>query len=49
MKGKPKEDEFLLIAGQNCVIRTDHIKVKIDNTQQNSTCALCGDIDKTAF
>ena len=27
--------------------RTPYIKVKIDNTQQNSKCKLCGDKDET--
>ena len=29
------------------VIRTNHIKVKIDKTQQNSKCRLCSDRDET--
>ena len=40
-----KETESFLIAPQNNAIRTNHIKVKIDKTQQNST--LCGDRDET--
>ena len=28
-------------------IRTNHIKARIDNTQQNSKCRLCGDRDET--
>ena len=28
-------------------IRTNHIKARIDKTQQNSKCRLCGDIDET--
>ena len=39
--------EFLLIAEQNTAIRTNHIKARIDKTQQNSRCRLCGDRDKT--
>ena len=35
------------MAAQNSVIRTNHIKVKIDKTQQNSKCRLCGDRDET--
>ena len=32
---------------QNSAIRTNHIKVRIDKTQQNSKCRLCGDRDET--
>ena len=42
-----RETEFLPIAAQNNVIRTNHIKAKIDKTQQNSKCGLCGDRDET--
>ena len=38
--------EFLLTAAQNNAIRTDHIKAKIDKTQQNSKCRLWGDGDE---
>ena len=31
----------------NNVIRTNHIKVKIDNTQQNSNFKICGNRDET--
>ena len=31
------------MAAQNNAIRTNHIKVRIDKTQQNSKCRLCGD------
>ena len=31
----------------NCAKRTNHIKLKIDKTQQNSKCRLCGDRDET--
>ena len=31
-----RESESFLIAAQNNAIRTNYIKVKIDNTQQNS-------------
>ena len=37
----------LLIAAQNNVIKTYHIKAKIDNTPQNNKCRLCGDRDET--
>ena len=38
-----RETESLLIAAQNNAIRTNHIKARIDKTQQNSKCKLCGD------
>ena len=38
-----RETESLLISAQNNAIRTNHIKAKIDKTQQNSKCKLCGD------
>ena len=42
-----REIESLLIAAQNNAIRTNHIKSRIDKTQQNSKCRLCGDRDET--
>ena len=42
-----RETESLLIAAQNNAMRTNHIKVRIDKTQQNSKCRLCGDRDET--
>ena len=36
-----REREPLLIAAQKIVIRTNHIKAKIDKMQQNSKCWLC--------
>ena len=41
-----RETESLLTAAQNA-IRTNHIKARIDKTQQNSKCRLYGDRDKT--
>ena len=38
-----KETECLLTAVQNNAISTNHIKARIDKTQQNSRCRLCGD------
>ena len=32
---------------QNSAIRTNHIEARIDKTQQNSKCRLCGDRDET--
>ena len=42
-----RETEFHLIAAQDNAIRTNHIKARIDKTQQNSKCGLCGDRDET--
>ena len=42
-----RETESLLIATQHCALRTNHIKARIDKTQQNSKCRLCGDRDET--
>ena len=42
-----RETESLRIAAQNNAIRTNHIKARIDKTQQNSNCRLCGDRDET--
>ena len=41
-----RETESLLIAAQNNAIRTNHINARIDKTQQNSKCRLCGDRDE---
>ena len=41
-----KETESLLIAAFNNAIRSNHIKAKIDKTQQNSRCRLCGKRDE---
>ena len=37
-----RETESLLIAVHDNAIRTNHIKARIDKTQQNSKCRLCG-------
>ena len=37
----------MLIATQNNAIRTNHIKERMDRTQQNSRCGLCGERDET--
>ena len=42
-----KETESLLTEAQNNAIRINHIKTRIDKTQQNSKCRLCGDRDET--
>ena len=42
-----REMESLPIAAQDNAIRTNHIKARIDKTQQNSKCRLCGDRDET--
>ena len=41
------ETEYHLIAEQNNAIRTKHVKARIDKTQQNRKCRLCGDRDET--
>ena len=38
-----RERESLLMAAQNSAIRTNHIKARMDKTQQNSKCRLCSD------
>ena len=49
-KGNPKrETESLLISAQDNAIRTNHIKARMDKTQQNSRCRLCGDWDETIY
>ena len=42
-----RETESFLIAAQDNATRTNHIKARIDKTQQNSKCKLCGDRDET--
>ena len=42
-----RETESLLIAAQDNAIRSNHIKARIDKTQQNSKCRLCSDRDET--
>ena len=42
-----KETESQLIAAQNNTIWTNHVKARIDKTQQNSKCKLCADRDET--
>ena len=42
-----RETESLLIATQDNAMRTNLIKARINKTQQNSKCRLCGDRDET--
>ena len=42
-----RETESQLIASLNTAIRTNCIKARIDKTQQNGRCRLCGDRDET--
>ena len=42
-----RQTEYLLIAAQNNAIRANHIKARIDKTQQNCKYRLCGDTDET--
>ena len=47
-KGNLKREIVSLpITAQNNAVRTNHIKTRIDKTQQNSRCRLCGDRDET--
>ena len=46
-KKEIREIEFLLIAAQKNIIRTNYVKAKIDKWQQNKRCSLCGDKDET--
>ena len=41
------ETESQIIAAENNSIRTNYLKVKIDNTQENSKCNLCVERDET--
>ena len=42
-----RETKSLLIAAQDSALRTNHIKARIDKTQQNSKCRLWGDRHET--
>ena len=42
-----RETESPLIVEQNNAIRTNHVKARIDKTQQNSKYRLCSDKDET--
>ena len=42
-----RETESLLREAQSKAVRTNHIKARIDKTQQNCKCRLCGDRDET--
>ena len=42
-----REKDSLPLAAQNSAIRTNHIKERIDKTQQYSKCRLCSDRDET--
>ena len=44
-----RETESLLIVVQDNAIRTTHIKARIDKTQQNSKCRLCGDREEPSI
>ena len=44
-----RETESFLIAEPNNDIKINYIETKIDNTQQNSKCRLCGDRDETIY
>ena len=42
---RKRETEHLLMEVQNNVMRTNYVKAKVDNTQQNSKCRSGGDSD----
>ena len=42
-----RKTESLLMAAQNSTKRTNHIKARVDKTQQNSKFRLCIDTDET--
>ena len=42
-----RKTQSLLIAAEDNAVRTNHIKARIDKTQQNSKCRRCGDRDQT--
>ena len=42
-----RETESPRIEAHNKAIKTNHIKARIDETQQNSKCRLCGDREET--
>ena len=44
-----KETESLLTATQIIIIINNYVETKIDNTQKNSKCRLCGDRGETVF
>ena len=37
----------MIMAAQEQAIRTNAIKAKIDKTQEESKCKMCGQVDKT--
>ena len=45
--GREREKWISSNRGKNNAIRTNHIKVRIDRTQQNNRSRLCGDRDET--
>ena len=45
--GIKRETESLILADQEQAIRTNVIKAKIDNTQEESKCRMCGKVDET--
>ena len=45
--GIKRETDSLILAAQEQAIRTNAIKAKIDNTQEESKCRMCGKVDET--
>ena len=44
-----RETESLITAAQDQCIRTNYIKARIDKTQENSLCRMCGQKEKTVI
>ena len=42
-----RKTETLIMAAQEHAIRTNLIKAKIDKTQQESKCRMCGHVDES--
>ena len=45
--GLKRETETLIMAAQEQAVRTNLVKVKIDKTQEDSTCRMCGKADES--
>ena len=42
-----RETETLIMAAQEQAVRTNLVKAKIDKTQEDSTCRMCGKADES--
>ena len=47
MAGLKRDIESLIMAAQEQAIRTNLIKAKIDKSQQESKCRMCGEADES--